>query len=69
MSVLRNTLDILYLIVLLSQNANSLFYADQHQEEYLLCSTDGACPTWFVCNLENNCQCGATHDNAVVCDD
>ena len=72
MSALRNTLAILWLIVFLSQlsqSANSSFYADKHQEEYLSCSADGACPTWFICNSENNCQCGDTHDNAVVCDD
>ena len=72
MSTLRNTLAILWLIVLLSQlsqSANSSFYADKYQEEYLSCRTDEACPTWFVCNSENNCQCGDTHDNAVACDD
>ena len=72
MPVLRNTLAILWLMILLSQlsqNANSSFHSDQHQEEHLLCSTNKACPTWLVCNSEHNCQCGATHDNAVVCDD
>ena len=32
------------------------------------CSHDSDCPTWFVCNSSNICQCGNTHNNAVVCD-
>ena len=72
MSVFSEALAILWLIVLLSRfsrSTNSSFHDDKHQEEYLSCNTDGACPTWFVCNSENNCQCGDTHDNAVICDE
>ena len=68
MSVLSDTLVMLWLIVLLSQLSHSASSSDKHQEEYVSCGTSKACPTWFVCNSENNCQCGDTHDNAVVCD-
>ena len=32
------------------------------------CSHDSECPTWFMCNSSKLCQCGNTHDQAVVCD-
>ena len=35
---------------------------------YTHCSDDRECPTWFVCNSSNVCQCGNEHDQAVVCD-
>ena len=28
------------------------------------CSTSSDCPTWFICNSENRCQCGDGHNNA-----
>ena len=34
-----------------------------------VCSTDSACPTWFICNSHGNCQCGKTDNGIVVCDD
>ena len=36
---------------------------------YTHCSDDRECPTWFVCNSTNGCQCGNEHDEAIVCDD
>ena len=36
---------------------------------YSYCSDDGECPTWFVCNSTNVCQCGNEHDQVLVCDD
>ena len=35
---------------------------------YINCSDDRECPTWFVCNSTNVCQCGNEHDKAIVCD-
>ena len=32
------------------------------------CSINSNCPTWFICNAQNRCQCGDGHNNAVVCD-
>ena len=32
------------------------------------CSNDSVCPTWFICNSQNSCQCGGEHNHAVVCD-
>ena len=32
------------------------------------CSNNSSCPTWFVCNAENRCQCDKI-TNKIVCDD
>ena len=32
------------------------------------CSNSSTCPTWFMCNSHNNCQCGNGQSN-IVCDD
>ena len=31
------------------------------------CSHDSDCPIWFMCNSSKTCQCGNTHNNAVIC--
>ena len=31
------------------------------------CSHDSDCPTWFMCKSSKTCQCGNTHNNAVIC--
>ena len=71
--MLKDTLAVLWLVVLLSQSSqvgNNTVYADKYEDEYSLsCNTDRACPTWFICNTENNYECGDGHNNAVVCDD
>ena len=46
-------------------NESSIKLSDS---QYLHCSNDSECPTWFMCNSSNLCQCGNTHDHAVVCD-
>ena len=28
----------------------------------------GSSPTWFICNSEENCQCGNGHADGIVCD-
>ena len=71
--MLKDTLAVLCLVVLLNQSSQvgcNTVYADKYEDEYSLsCYTDRACPTWFICNTENNCECGDRHNNAVVCDD
>ena len=32
-------------------------------------SNDSTCPTWFVRNTQNNCQCGNEHHGIIACDD
>ena len=33
------------------------------------CINDSSCPTWFTCNIHNNCQCGNEHYGIIACDD
>ena len=33
------------------------------------CTRDSNCPTWFICDNNNKCQCGNEHDRKVICDD
>ena len=33
------------------------------------CSDNSECPTWFVCNSTNVCQCGNEHYQVIVCDE
>ena len=39
-----------------------------HEKTHNHCSNNSDCPTWFICNVQNRCQCGDGHNNAVVCD-
>ena len=47
-----------------SCNRVSEFSASQ----YAHCSNNSECPTWFVCNSSNYCQCGNDYNYAVTCD-
>ena len=72
MLVFKVTLVVLWLIVVLnqlSQAINQTFDVTKHAEDgHSHCSNDYTCPTWFICNSQNNCQCGDEHNAAVVCD-
>ena len=37
--------------------------------KYAHCSNNSECPTWFICNSTNACQCGNEHDGIIVCND
>ena len=39
-----------------------------HEREHTLCSNNSTCPTWFICDNTNKCQCENEHDKIVVCD-
>ena len=41
---------------------------DLSGSQYTHCSNDSDCPTWFVCDSSNTCQCGNEHYQAVICD-
>jgi hypothetical protein len=63
---------ILGLVIVLSQSSqeiNHIFEVITLKENgHSHCSNGSICPTWFVCNLQNSCQCGDGHNHAVVCD-
>ena len=75
MKLPKGALIIMCLVALTSQSH------DSHQEtNYIFdaikptndinshCINDSSCPTWFICNPQNNCECGDEHNYAVVCD-
>ena len=65
---------ILYLIVASSQTSQEgcnnfgVMKSWTTKDEQLHCNNDSTCPTWFICNSENICQCGNEHNYAVICD-
>ena len=51
-----------------SQEMNHISEAiNQRENRYSNCSNSSKCPTWFICNSQNSCQCGDEHNYAVVC--
>ena len=50
---------------MLSQSSQEIKHAGHR---YPHCSSDSICPTWFICNSQNSCQCGDEHNYAVVRD-
>ena len=38
------------------------------KEDHTFCSNESTCPTWFICDNSNKCQCGNQHEKIVVCD-
>ena len=64
MSVLKDSLAILWVLVVISQMSQGVSNTLKHVENgYPHRNVDR------TCNSENNCQCGDGHNNAVVCDD
>jgi hypothetical protein len=37
--------------------------------QYTHCGNISECPTWYICNSTNACQCGNEHDHTVICDE
>ena len=63
---LLNGIVILGLVTVLSQSSQEPTTLTENGHSH--CSNGSVCPTWFVCNSQNSCQCGAEHNQAVVCD-
>ena len=72
MKLSNDALVTLCLVTMLNQSSqekNHIFEATKLKEnEHSHCSNDSTCPTWFICNSQNSCQCGDKHNYAVVCD-
>ena len=45
--------------------STSKFHQQKHTQ---FCSNNSTCPTWFICDSNNKCQCGNEHHKKVVCD-
>ena len=72
MKLSNNALVNLCLVIVFSQSSqgmNHVFGATKLIENgHFHCSNDSICPTWFLCNSTNSCQCGDEHNYAIVCD-
>ena len=70
MNCLKKSLLLLLILVIKfdvsSSNGTSFELSGQQQHQH--CSHNSDCPTWFICNSSNDCQCGADNDGAVICD-
>ena len=62
---------LLWFVVLLSESSLQLndgnHVATFSKQRNIRCGKDNVCPTWFFCTPENNCQCGESYNDAVVC--
>ena len=71
MNSLKKSLVFLILITpfslssVIKMNKSGIKLSDSQRSH---CSDNSECPTWFMCNSSNMCQCGNTHNHAVVCD-
>ena len=69
---LPNGIVILGLVTVLSPSSQEPNYTFEvislTENGHSYCSNGNICPTWFICNSQNSCQCGAEHNHAVVCD-
>ena len=43
--------------------------SDNRDSTKFQCRDNTSCPTWFICNSQNNCQCGNRHTDIIACDD
>ena len=72
MKLSKGTLMIVWFFVLLGQSrqaTNYIFEAIRPiKDGHFHCINDSSCPTWFICNSHNSCECGDEHNYAVVCD-
>ena len=71
MNVSKGLLSILMLVTVLSQSSQGRYTkvgTIKSREVNPHCNNDSACPTWFVCNSQNSCECGNGHSSEIVCD-
>ena len=54
------------LSVLNNASSRSIVFS---KDQYTHCSNNSECPTWYICNSSNTCQCGDDHDQTIVCDE
>ena len=68
----KGLLSILMLVTVLSQSSKGRYTKvgtiKLREVRYPHCNNDSACPTWFICNSQNICECGNEHSYKVVCD-
>ena len=62
-------LMVVVVLIKSSQSVSNINAVMMSEETPNNCSNESSCPTWFICNHENKCQCGDGHDDAIVCDE
>ena len=67
--VLINVMVVTILYSQLSLGKNNGTERKVKDGRVLECSDNNMCPTWFVCNSQNYCQCGNGQSNIIICDD
>ena len=72
MKMPKDALSIMWLVIVLNQSSQgtntNISTIKQREVRYPHCNNDSTCPTWFICNSQNICECGNEHDYEVVCD-
>ena len=68
----KGLLSILMLVTVLSQSSQGRYTKvgtiKSREVQYPHCNNDSACPTWFICNSQNSCECENEYSYKVVCD-
>ena len=64
--VTTNILIFLLLIIVLYYY-NTQLVEGTSDRRHNFCNNDSNCPTWFICDNHNKCQCGNNHGGAVSC--
>ena len=68
----KDALSIVWLVIVLSKSSQgtntNISTIKPREVQYPHCNNDSACPTWFICNSQNICECGNEHSYKVVCD-
>ena len=72
MNYLKFRTSAVFLLFIAIVRCNNIIGKQSHEllgaHNYTHCSDDRGCPTWFICNSSNVCQCGNEHDQTVICD-
>ena len=54
--------------MLAAASSKQLYEASDKNINHTRCSNDSTCPTWFICNAKEKCECDKTMTDAVLCD-
>ena len=63
-----DNMSVLIVTILLSMRPGLGLNNSNTFEDERRCSNGSTCPTWFICNSQNSCQCGNRHTGMIACD-
>ena len=67
-SSVKSLLLLMLIVVPLSKSKESSTTVYKFLKEDIQCSNDSTCPTWFLCNAKEMCQCDDRHADTILCD-